>query len=238
MRAQSELEIRLLDMIEPVAAGLGLEIVRVRVTGSQTPTLQIMAERPDGTMTVARCAKLSRALSPLLDEQDPISGEYALEVSSPGIDRPLTRLGDFAKWLGHEIRVELTYANAEGRKRFNGWIQSEIDGVVTLQLKDGGDAIIPVNDMSRAVMVLTDKLIQEARAKGLAAAEVDVDGDEDGDDAGDEDAFEALSDASDDAEEDFDDVEVDDEEALEDVLGDEDDLDDGDADAEDEDKRN
>jgi ribosome maturation factor RimP len=230
MRAQSELEIRLLDLIEPVAAGLGLDIVRVRVTGSQTPTLQIMAERPDGTMTVARCAKLSRALSPLLDEQDPISGEYSLEVSSPGIDRPLTRVGDFAKWLGHEIRVELTYANPDGRKRFNGWIESETDGVVALRLKDGGDVTIPVADMSRATMVLTDKLIQEARAKGLAAAEVDVDEDVDGDEAGeDEIDFDAEAVSADD-EEDFDDVEVDDDAEFDDELGDEDDLDDGEED--------
>lgn len=232
MRALSELEIRILDMIEPVATGLGLDIVRVRVTGSQTPTLQIMAERPDGTMTVERCAKLSRALSPLLDEQDPIAGEYSLEVSSPGIDRPLTRIGDFAKWIGHEIRVELTYANAEGRKRFHGWIESEVDGVVALRLKDGGDASIAVSDMSRATMVLTDKLIQEARAKGLAAAEVDVDEEADED-------FDADAEGAGD-EDDFDDVDVDDEE-LEDEeydeeLDGEDDLDDGDSE-EDEDER-
>jgi ribosome maturation factor RimP len=206
------------------------------VTGSQTPTLQIMAERPDGTMSVAACAKFSRALNPILDEQDPIAGEYALEVSSPGIDRPLTRVGDFAKWIGHEIRVELTYANAEGRKRFHGWIESEVDGVVALRLKDGGEASIPVSDMNRAMMVLTDKLIQEARAKGLAAADVDID-DEDSDADFDTEAGE---------EDDFDDVEVDadaeDDEEFEDedfdeTLDDEDDLDDGDAEK-DEDERN
>jgi ribosome maturation factor RimP len=223
MRALSELEIRILDMIEPVAAGLGLDIVRVRVTGSQVPTLQIMAERPDGTMTVARCAKLSRAISPVLEVEDPITSEYALEVSSPGIDRPLTRVGDFAKWVGHEIKVELTYANAEGRKRFHGWIESETDGVVDLRLKDGGNATIPVADMSRATMVLTDKLIQDARARGLAAAEVDVDGDEDVEE------FDAEADEA--AEEDdFDDVEVGDDEESEDELDDEDDLDDGEED--------
>lgn len=236
MRAQSELEQRILDMIEPVAKAQGLDIVRVRVTGSQTPTLQIMAERPDGTMTVDRCARFSRALNPILDEQDPIAGEYALEVSSPGIDRPLTRVGDFAKWIGHEIKVELTYPNAEGRKRFHGWIESETGGIVALRLKDGGDASISVGDMSRATMVLTDKLIQEARAKGLAAAEVDVDDDEDMD-------VDAEADAASE-DDDFDDVEVDDDEAFEDdefededfdeALDDEDDLDDSDAEDEDE----
>jgi len=215
MRAQSELEIRILDMVEPVAKSLGLDVVRVRVTGSQVPTLQIMAERPDGTMTVARCAKFSRALNPLLEEQDPIAGEYHLEVSSPGIDRPLTRVGDFAKWVGHEIRVELAYANVEGRKRFNGWIASEVDGVVTLNLKDGGDVVIPVSDMAKAVMVLTDKLIKEARAKG-AAAEIDVDEDEGELEDGYNEGFEADADEDGDAEDDFDDVEVDEDEEDED----------------------
>jgi ribosome maturation factor RimP len=223
MRALSELEMRILDMVEPVAKAQGLDVVRVRVTGSQVPTLQIMAERPDGTMSVARCAKFSRALNPILDEQDPIAGEYALEVSSPGIDRPLTRVGDFAKWVGHEIKVELTQPNAEGRKRFHGWIESEVDGVVALRLKDGGNATIPVADMSRATMVLTDKLIQDARARGLAAAEVDVD-EEGGEDEGE---FETDVDESGE-EDDFDDVDVDDEEfddADEDEASDEEDED-------------
>jgi len=223
MRAQSELEIRILDMIEPVAKAQGLDIVRVRVTGAQTPTLQIMAERPDGTMTVDRCAKFSHALSPILDEQDPIASEYALEVSSPGIDRPLTRVGDFAKWIGHEIKVELIHPNAEGRKRFHGWIESETDGVVALRLKDGGHALLAINDMNRATMVLTDKLIQQARARGLAAAAVDVGEENDGDIEFDAEADEAGD------EDDFDDVDVDDDEEFEDdELDDEDDLDDGD----------
>ena len=157
MRAQGELEIRILDMIEPVAAELGLDIVRVRVMGGDTPTLQIMAERPDGTMTVAACAKFSRTISPVLEAEDPISTEYHLEVSSPGIDRPLTRVGDFAKWIGHEIKVELATPGADGRKRFHGSIVSETDGVVELKLKDGGEARLAVADMARATMVLTKR---------------------------------------------------------------------------------
>jgi ribosome maturation factor RimP len=211
MRAQSELEIRILDMVEPVATSLGLDVVRVRVTGSQTPVLQIMAERPDGTMTVAACAKFSRAISPVLETEDPIASEYHLEVSSPGIDRPLTRVGDFAKWLGHEVKVELSHANADGRKRFHGWIESETDGVVALRLKDGGDTLLAVKDMSKAAMVLTDKLIQDARAKGLAATEVEED-----DEGFDGEADEAGAD-----EDDFDDVEVDDEDSFEDENFDE-----------------
>lgn len=217
MRAQSELEIRILDMIEPVAASLGLDVVRVRVVGSQTPTLQIMAELPDGTMTVARCAKLSRAISPVLEAEDPITSEYHLEVSSPGIDRPLTRVGDFAKWIGHEIRVELGTPGPDGRKRFNGTIVGEADGVVELNLKDGGSAKLAVADMTRATMVLTEKLIQAARAKGQAPSDIEED---------DEDDVELLGEE---LGEDFDDVDVDEDEEFD--GEEEDDLD------EDEDER-
>ncbi len=198
MRAQGELEIRILDMIEPVAAELGLDIVRVRVMGGDVPTLQIMAERPDGTMTVAACAKFSRAISPVLETEDPISTEYHLEVSSPGIDRPLTRVGDFARWIGHEVKVELATPGADGRKRFHGSIVSETDGVVDLKLKDGGEARLAVADMVKATMVLTDKLIQAARAKAPAVVE-------------EEDDEEEIVGLGEETEEDFDDLEVDDE---------------------------
>lgn len=208
MRALSELEIRILDMIEPTAAGLGLDIVRVRVMGGDVPTLQIMAERPDGTMTVAACAKFSRAISPVLETEDPISSEYHLEVSSPGIDRPLTRVGDFAKWLGHEVKVELAMPGADGRKRFHGTIASETDGVVELKLKDGGEARLAVADMAKATMVLTDRLIQAARAKAPAAVEEDED---------DEDDIVGLGEET---EEDFDDLEVDEDEEFETVTDD------------------
>jgi ribosome maturation factor RimP len=225
MRAQSELEIRILDMIEPVATEHGLDVVRVRVMGGQTPTLQIMAERPDGTMSVAACAKFSRAISPVLEAEDPIPTEYHLEVSSPGIDRPLTRAGDFANWVGHEIKVELGTPGADGRKRFHGTIVSEADGLVELSLKDGGSASLPVADMNKATMVLTEKLIQAARAKAPPPGE----GDEDEDDG----EFAALGEELGD---DFDDVEVDedDDEFEDDVDGEGFD----DSDEEDEDERN
>lgn len=199
MRAQSELEIRILDMIEPVATDFGLEIVRVRVMGGDVPTLQIMAERPDGSMTVAACAKFSRAISPVLEAEDPISSEYHLEVSSPGIDRPLTRVSDFAKWIGHEVKVELATPGPDGRKRFHGAIVGETDGVVELKLKDGGAANLAVADMAKATMVLTDKLIQAARAKAPPTDEADE-----------EDDGEILG-LGEETEEDFDDVEVDEE---------------------------
>lgn len=227
MRAQSELEIRILDMVEPVASELGLDVVRVRVMGGQTPTLQIMAERPDGTMSVAACAKFSRAISPVLEAEDPIASEYHLEVSSPGIDRPLTRAGEFANWIGHEIKVELGTPGADGRKRFQGAIVSEANGVVELALKDGGTASLPVNGMVKATMVLTEKLIQAARAKAPPPGEGEEDDEDDGEIA----AFgEELSD-------DFDDVDVedeDDEEFEDDADGEAFD----DSDDEDEDKRN
>ena len=215
MRAQSELEIRILDMIEPVAAELGLDVVRVRVMGGQVPTLQIMAERPDGTMSVAACAKFSRAISPVLETEDPISTEYHLEVSSPGIDRPLTRVGEFANWVGHEIKVELATPGADGRKRFHGTIVSEVDGVVELNLKDGGEARLAVADMGKATMVLTEKLIQAARAK---APPPGVEEEDDEDD-------EEIVGLGEETEEDFDDLEVDSDEDLEESDDEDEDLD-------------
>lgn len=174
MRAQSELETRILEMTDPVAKSLGLNVVRVRVTGSRHPVLQIMAERPDGTMDVEDCARLSRRMSILLDEQDPIDGEYQLEVSSPGIDRPLTRAGDFAKWVGHEVRIEIGIP-VDGRRRFHGHIAGETDGVAVIDLKDGGRAEIPVNAMTKARLVITDDLIAAARARGQAPSEEEMD---------------------------------------------------------------
>ena len=107
MRVLTETERRILAIIEPEAEAMGLDIVRIRMMGGKTPTLQIMAEKPDGTMDVEDCAALSRAIGPLLDVEDPIRDAYNLEISSPGIDRPLTRPGDFANWSGHEVRVEI-----------------------------------------------------------------------------------------------------------------------------------
>ncbi len=174
MRAQSEVETRILEMTDPVAKSLGLDVVRVRVTGSRRPVLQIMAERPDGTMDVEDCARLSRRMSILLDEQDPIDGEYQLEVSSPGIDRPLTRVGDFAKWVGHEVRLEIGVP-VDGRRRFHGHITGETNGVAVIDLKDGGTAEIPVSAMTKARLVITDDLIATARARGQAPSEEEMD---------------------------------------------------------------
>lgn len=189
MQAQSEIETRILAMIAPTAKAQGLDIVRVRVMGRDKPILQIMLERPDGTMDVAACAKFSRAISPILETEDPIAGEYSLEVSSPGIDRPLTRPGDFAKWVSHEVKVEIGMP-VDGRKRFHGFIKGEEAGVVSLSLKDGGEASIPFSNMTKAHLVLTDALINQVQAAGLIADEeeddefddVEVEDDEDFDD--------------------------------------------------------
>jgi ribosome maturation factor RimP len=153
-------------IIEPAVEAAGFKLVRLRLIGGKTKTLQIMAERPDGTMNVDGCAELSRALSDFLDAEDPIDGEYNLEVSSPGIDRPLTRLADFVRWAGHEARIELVQAGADGRKRFKGRLLG-LDGTdVALQadgsnLSDGASLKIPFRAIAEAKLVLTDKLIEE-----------------------------------------------------------------------------
>ncbi|HUB84744.1 MAG TPA: ribosome maturation factor RimP [Rhizomicrobium sp.] len=153
-------------IIEPAVEAAGFKLVRLRLIGGKTKTLQIMAERPDGTMNVEGCAELSRALSDFLDAEDPIEGEYNLEVSSPGIDRPLTCLADFARWAGHEARIELIAPDTAGRKRFKGRLLG-LDGTdVTLQtdgskMADGMTLKFPFRAIAEAKLVLTDKLIEE-----------------------------------------------------------------------------
>jgi ribosome maturation factor RimP len=153
-------------IIEPAVEAAGFKLVRLRLMGTKTKTLQIMAERPDGTMNVEGCAELSRALSDFLDAEDPIEGEYHLEVSSPGIDRPLTRLTDFARWAGHEAKIELTAPDADGRKRFKGRLLG-LDGTdVSLQaegskISDGVMLKFPFRAIAEAKLVLTDRLIEE-----------------------------------------------------------------------------
>ncbi len=147
-------------IIEPAVEAAGFRLVRLRLMGGKTKTLQIMAERPDGTMNVEDCAALSRALSDFLDAEDPIEGEYNLEVSSPGIDRPLTRLADFARWAGHEAKLELGAPDAAGRKRFKGLLLG-LDGA-DVQLETQGQRLsLPFKAIAEAKLVLTDKLIAE-----------------------------------------------------------------------------
>lgn len=156
-------------MIEPIVRSEGFDLVRVRLTGRQSLTLQVMAERPDKTMSAEDCAALSRALSPALEEADPISGAYTLEVSSPGIDRPLPRLRDFEDWQGYEAKIELDRM-IEGRKRFQG-VLAGVDGDnVCLDIAGEDEtALIPFAWVKNAKLVLTDELIRESLKAAKAA---------------------------------------------------------------------
>lgn len=147
-------------MIEPEAQALGFALVRVAlIGGTSDPTLQVMAERPDTRqLTIDDCADLSRRLSDLLDATDPIEGAYRLEVSSPGIDRPLTRLKDFADWAGHEARITLAEP-IDGRKQFTGELLGTEGETIVVRVKDGSDARLPFAGIRTAKLTLTDKLI-------------------------------------------------------------------------------
>lgn len=171
MRASNPVEEKVIAAIEPAAADLGYRLVRVRVSGLRRKRLQIMAEREDGVMLLEDCEKLSRAISPVLDAADPINGEYDLEVSSPGIDRPLVRLEDFARFAGHEAKLE-TAQMIDGRKRFRGTIVG-IDGERVKIALPEGEAAIPFAWLAEARLVLTDRLIEEdlKRAKTAEAAD-------------------------------------------------------------------
>ncbi len=162
---ETGLEARVAGIVEPVVADLGFELVRVRVSGLNGMTVQIMAERPDGTMTVADCELVSRNISPALDVADPVNREYHLEVSSPGIDRPLTRAKDFEIWAGHEAKVELDQA-LNGRKRFRGTligVRAREAGLRLLDTPEAGEVWLPLDDIGEAKLVLTDELIKAAR---------------------------------------------------------------------------
>ncbi len=160
------LDARIARIVEPVALHMGYRLVRVRVTGVDGCTVQIMAERRDGTMTVKDCEALSRAISPVLDVEDPIDREYHLEVSSPGIDRPLVRAGDFACWSGHEVRLE-TAVPVCGRKRFRGQLAGVLGEAVKLRLSEAlptgeTEVVVPLLDIAEARLVLTEALIEES----------------------------------------------------------------------------
>lgn len=155
---------RVARLIAPTLESMGFELVRVRLMGAGGggSLLQVMTERPDGRMTIDDCAEISRALSALLDVEDPIAGSYRLEISSPGIDRPLTRAKDFTRWAGHEAKIELK-APIEGRKRFRGRLDG-LDGAdVLIAEKDEQAATrLPLAEIHDAKLVLTDALIKAA----------------------------------------------------------------------------
>lgn len=174
--AETGIDARIAAIVEPVIEDVGFRLVRVRLSGQNGLTLQIMAERPDGSMTVEDCEELSRAVSPVLDVEDPIDKAYHLEVSSPGIDRPLVRRSDFEVAAGHLAKFE-THVMVEGRKRFRGRIVSVGDDGVTLerdQASYGDEPVVtlPYDTLASARLVLTDDLVRETLTRDKQAARV------------------------------------------------------------------
>jgi len=162
----------LAQLVEPVLDSLGFRLVRIEVSGRDGKTVQIMAERPDGSMTIDDCEAVSKAVSPLLDVQDIVTDSYRLEISSPGIDRPLVRPSDFIDWAGSEAKIELK-APIEGRKRFRGRLEGFEDGEVLIEVdleEEGHKTIgLAVGLIASARLVLTDELIREALTRAKAA---------------------------------------------------------------------
>lgn len=178
---------RIAHIAEPVLAQLGYRLVRVRMLAQNGATLQIMAERPDGTMTIEDCEAASQALSPELDVEDLIAQAYRLEMSSPGIDRPLVRVSDFHRAVGHEAKIELTQPVASGRKRFRGKIigvEGEgRDATLVLERTDARSdeetlVHLPLHDLEDGKLMLTDALIREALRAGKAQSSGVEDGGE------------------------------------------------------------
>jgi ribosome maturation factor RimP len=166
---------RVAAIVEPVLEDLGYRLVRVKVSGTNGCTVQIMGERPDGLMSVDDCEAVSRAVSPALDVDDPVNRAYHLEVSSPGIDRPLVRAGDFDRWAGHEVRIEMSVPQ-EGRKRFRGLIRGAEGTNALVEIPAAGEvpqfvASLPIADIAEARLVLTDDLIRESLRRGGAPGE-------------------------------------------------------------------
>lgn len=153
------------DLVEPIIDGLGFEVVRIMTIGTKNPTLQIMIERKDRKdLIVDDCATVSRAISEVLDENDPIEGEYSLEVSSPGLDRPLTKAEHFQRFAGYEAKLE-TVREVDGRKRFKGRVVN-IDGQNNVHFEmDGTEYVIPFEDVSKAKLILTDELLDKYAAE-------------------------------------------------------------------------
>lgn len=158
------LEGRIADLVAPSIEHMGYELVRVLISGKERPVVQIMADRADGTpFRVEDCEAISHQIGAVIDVEDPIRGEWTLEVSSPGIDRPLTRTKDFQRFAGHIATVEMDIP-VEGRRRFKGVLLGADAEAVRLRLDEGGDAILPRGNVRRAKLVLTDELIAATAA--------------------------------------------------------------------------
>jgi ribosome maturation factor RimP len=193
--AKTAIDRRLADIVQPVIEGMGFELIRLRLMGGKTRVLQIMADRPDGGIGVDECGDISTAVSATLDVEDPIEDNYLLEVSSPGIDRPLTRLKDFETWKGWEARIE-TSELIDGRRRFKGDLAGVEGDEVLITLQEGGEEVtigLRFDWLSDAKLVLSDELISEMLRQKKVAEPADGQFDEieeiDGDDEvdGDED---------------------------------------------------
>jgi ribosome maturation factor RimP len=164
---------RVSAIAEPVLQGMGYRLVRIRVSGEAGCTVQIMAERPDGTMLIEDCEAVSRALSPVLDIADPIERAYRLEISSPGIDRPLVRRSDFERHMGHLVKIEMAVVT-HGRKRFRGMIAGIEGHAVRVRrddvpASDESEVLLTMEEIADARLVLTDELIAESMRRGKAA---------------------------------------------------------------------
>jgi ribosome maturation factor RimP len=173
--AKAAIDRRIAGIITPVVEGMGFELVRVRLMGGKTKTLQIMAERPAGGIEVDECARISTAVSATLDVEDPLEDAYTLEVSSPGIDRPLTRLKDFETWEGYEAKIETTEM-IDGRRRFKGVLQGVEDGEVLIEIEEHGETMtigLQFDWLSDAKLVLTDELIRDVLRARKDAGQVD-----------------------------------------------------------------
>ncbi|ABV95293.1 protein of unknown function DUF150 [Dinoroseobacter shibae DFL 12 = DSM 16493] len=169
--AKTTLDQRIAALVTPVIEDLGYELVRLRVMSGKSPTLQIMAEKPEGGIEVDDCARISTEVSATLDVEDPIEDNYTLEVSSPGIDRPLTRLKDFDTWVGYEAKIETTEL-IEGRRRFKGALAGTEGDEVLIEIEEGTIGL-KFEWLSDAKLVLTDDLIRDVLKGRKDAGQVD-----------------------------------------------------------------
>jgi ribosome maturation factor RimP len=173
--AKTAIDRRLAGIVGPVIEGLGFELVRIRLMGGNTKTLQIMADRPEGGIDVEDCGAISTAVSATLDVEDPIEEAYNLEVSSPGIDRPLTRLKDFDLWQGYEARIE-TSEPIDGRKRFKGMLRGTEGDEALIEIEAGGEQVViglNFDLLADAKLILTDELIAEMLRQKKEAGTID-----------------------------------------------------------------
>ncbi|KZY51428.1 MULTISPECIES: ribosome maturation factor RimP [Sulfitobacter] len=169
--AKAAIDRRLAEIITPVIEDMGFELVRVRLMSGKSTTLQVMADRPEGGIEVDECAKISQAIGAVLDVEDPILDEYSLEVSSPGIDRPLTRLKDFDAFEGYEAKIETTEL-IDGRRRFKGELAGVEGGEVLINVEEGTIGL-QFDWLSDAKLVLTDDLIKEMLRQRKASGAID-----------------------------------------------------------------